>query len=335
MANIYITEQRSILRKTGDRLLVQKDDRVILDIQCHKVDAVLIFGNVQFTTQAVHEILEHDIEMAIFTRRGRLVGQITSPATKNIMLRLAQFRCYENPVFRLNISKAIVKAKISNCLFLIKKFAYNHPDKKLKNDIKTIQQYLRASDLAENLQQLLGIEGGAAKAYYNAFAKMILNPFPFEGRKKRPPPDPVNALLSFAYTLIFNEISSLLDGMGFEPYLGFFHKPDYGRPSLACDLIEEFRPIAADRLVLNLINNHILTLQDFTHHSTGKGVYLSRNGMKKFFKEYERVLNREFKHPQNETLISLRRCFRLQATAMAQSLKTNSIYTPLLMQKNT
>ena len=165
MANIYITEQGSILRKTGDRLLVQKDDQLILDIQCHKVDAVLIFGNVQFTTQAVHEILEHDIEMAIFTRMGRLVGQITSPATRNIMLRFAQFRCYGNPVFRLNISKASVKAKISNCLFLIKKFAYNHPDNKLKNDVKTIQQYLTASDLAENLQQLLGIEGGVTKAY--------------------------------------------------------------------------------------------------------------------------------------------------------------------------
>ena len=96
MANLYITEQRSILRKTGDRLIVEKDDHVLLDVQCRKVDAVLIFGNVQFTTQAVHELLEHDIELAIFTRNGRLIGQLTSPTTKNIELRIIQFHKFED-----------------------------------------------------------------------------------------------------------------------------------------------------------------------------------------------------------------------------------------------
>jgi len=334
MANIYITEQGSILRKTGDRLLVQKDDQLILDIQCHKVDAVLIFGNVQFTTQAVHEILEHNIEMAIFTRRGRLVGQITSPATKNIALRLAQFKRYEDPTFRLQLSKTIIGAKIRNCLFVTKAFAYNHPDIFLGDCISRLEQHLKEALEATTPEQLLGIEGTAAKIYYQGFARMLLGNFTFEGRKKRPPPDPVNALLSFTYTLIFNEISSLLDGMGFDPYLGYYHKPSYGRPSLACDLIEEFRPIAGDRVVLNLMNKRILTTDHFHRHPSESGIYLTREGMKKFFKEYEQVMSREFTHPYLKTKVTFRHCFRLQAEEMARAIKKGTGYSPLVLVKN-
>src|SRR3990167_6507194 len=129
MANLYLTEQNSILRKTGDRLIVQKDDEILLEVQCHKIDAVLIFGNVQFTTQAVHELFEHGIEMAILTRTGRLIGQITSPATKNIDLRLLQFKKYWDNDFRLALAKNIVAAKIRNSLQVIRWFSYNHAER--------------------------------------------------------------------------------------------------------------------------------------------------------------------------------------------------------------
>jgi CRISPR-associated protein Cas1 len=331
MANIYLTEQNSILRKTGDRLIVEKDDEILLDVQCHKIDAVLIFGNVQFTTQAVHELFEHGIEMALLTRRGRLIGQITSPATKNIELRLAQFRGFERPDFRLQLARNIISGKIQNCLGIMKAFSYNHPETDLKADIQKVQVFLRAVLHIESIEQLLGIEGNAARTYYHGLGKMILGDFVFNGRRKRPPPDPVNALLSFSYTMIFNEISSLLDGMGFEPYLGYLHKPDYGRPSLACDLIEEFRPIAGDRLTLNMINNRILSDDHFHSHSTGEGVYLTREGMKKFFGEYERFLTREFRHPVSGETVTLRRCFRLQAEMMARCVREGKEYFPLLI----
>jgi len=331
MANLYLTEQNSILRKTGDRLIVEKDDEVLLDVQCHKIDAVLIFGNVQFTTQAVHEFFEHGIEMAILTRRGRLIGQLTSPATKNIELRLAQFRGFERPDFRLKLARNIISGKIQNCLSIMTAFSYNHPEIDLKADIQSVQAFSEAVPHTESIEQLLGIEGNAARAYYQGLGRMILGDFVFNGREKRPPPDPVNALLSFTYTLIFNEISSLLDGMGFDPYLGYLHKPDYGRPSLACDLIEEFRPIAGDRLVLNLINNRILSRDHFHSHSTGKGVYLTREGMKKFFSEYEKFLTRELRHPVSGETVTLRRCFRLQAEMMARCVRRQGEeYRPLL-----
>jgi CRISPR-associated protein Cas1 len=249
MANLYITEQNSILRKTGDRLVVHKDDEVLLDIQCHKIDAVLIFGNVQFTTQAVHELFEHGIEMAILSRSGKLKGQITSPATKNIYLRINQFEKYNDEAFKLKLSKQIVAAKIANCLQLTRSFSYNHPELELGLFTDQLKAYLSKVEQTERTDQLLGVEGGAAKVYFTAFGEMVLGKFSFPGRVKRPPTDPINAILSFSYTMVFNEISSLLDGLGFDPYLGYFHKADYGRPSLAADLIEEFRAPVADRIL--------------------------------------------------------------------------------------
>jgi CRISPR-associated protein Cas1 len=330
MANLYLTEQGSVLRKTGDRLIVEKEGQVLLDVPCHKIEAVLIFGNVQFTTQAVHELFEHGIEMAILSRRGRLIGQITSPATRNITLRLAQFKRFWEPEFRLATARQVVRGKAENCVAVMRAFSYNHPEIDLKSEIGGVIALKRGVEGVETIAALLGIEGSMAKAYYQGLARMILGDFTFEGRKKRPPPDPVNALLSLSYTMIFNEISSLLDGLGFDPYLGYLHEPDYGRPSLACDLIEEFRSPVADHLSLNLINNRILKPEDFYTNPKGEGVYLTRGGMKRYFAEYERFVVREFQHPVTGETTSYRRCFRLQAEEMARWVRDGVDYRPLI-----
>ncbi len=331
MANIYITKQRSVLRKTGDRLLVQKEDAVLLDVPCHTIDAVLIFGNVQFTTQAVHELFEHGIELAILTRHGRLVGQLTSPTTRNIDLRLAQFRRYDQPDFRLELARTITRAKIRNCLTLVQRFARNHREVDLEEPILALKRRMAACPGAGSPEELLGIEGIAARDYFGAFASMVRADFNFPGRKKRPPPDPVNALLSFSYTLLFNEISSLLDGLGFDPYLGYLHHPDYGRPSLACDLIEEFRAPVADRLTLRLLNNRILTREHFHGHATGRGAYLTREGMQRYFREYESFMSRPVGKPAGKTAGSFRRCIRSQAEKLARTIRDSEPYTPFLL----
>jgi CRISPR-associated protein Cas1 len=228
MANLYLTEQGSILRKKGDRLIVEKEGEVLLDVECHKIDAVLVFGNVQFTTQAVHELFDHGIEMAILTRTGRLIGQITSPATKNIELRVEQFKKYGDESFKFRFSKAIVKGKIRNSLQTLRSFSYNHPEIAFNEEIGGMERAEINLDQQGTTEALNGAEGTAARYYFNGFGKMILGKFSFEGRKRHPAPDPVNALLSLGYTMIFNEISSLLDGLGFDPYLGYYHKVDYG-----------------------------------------------------------------------------------------------------------
>jgi CRISPR-associated protein Cas1 len=326
MANIYITEQGAVLRKTGDRLIVQKDDEMLLDVPCDKVDAVLIFGNVQFTTQAVHELFEHGIEMAILTRTGRLIGQITSPKSKNVELRMEQFRKHADDGFRLMLAGTIVEGKVTNCLNVIKGFSYNHPEIDLTREIEGIRSLTGGAQSAQAIDSLMGIEGSAARIYFEGFRKMILGEFEFEARIKHPAPDPVNALLSFGYTLMFNEILGLLDGIGFDPYIGFFHAIEYGRASLASDLQEEFRA-SADRFTLSLINNRVFNIEDFYRNPKGDGVYLMREALKRYFAQYEKYLNREFTHPETGTKSTLRKCFRLQAEKLANHIKGGKAYT--------
>jgi CRISPR-associated protein Cas1 len=332
MANLYITEQGAVLRKTGDRLIVQKEDETLLDIPCCKVDAVLIFGNVQFTTQAVHELFEHGIEMAILTRTGRLIGHITSPATKNIELRVEQFKKYGDEGFKFNFSKTIVRGKIMNSLQALRSFSYNHPEVDLNDEIGGMERVEKNLDQQSTVEALNGVEGTAARYYFSGFSKMILGGFVFDGRRKHPAPDPINALLSLGYTMVFNEISSLLDGLGFDPYLGYYHKVDYGRPSLASDLLEEFRAPVADRLTLRLINDKMLSLEDFYSNPHGEGIYLKREALKKYFAEYEDYINREFPHPETKDRTSFRKCLRIQIEKLARCVKGEKDYLPFYLE---
>ena len=333
MANLYITEQGAVLRKTGDRLIVEKNSEVLLDVQCHKIETVLIFGNVQFTTQAVRELFEHNIELALLTTTGRLIGQLTPIMSRNIELRLAQYQRLHEPEFTLAFSKAIVTGKLSNSIAMLKNFTYYHKDIDLTVEIKSCQKRLAAVDNCQSAKALLGLEGVAAKAYFQAFARMILNDnLTFTVRKKHPAPDPVNALLSFGYTLLFNEINSLLDGLGFDPYIGFYHKIEYGRPSLACDLQEEFRASLIDRFTLSLLNNRILSKADFYLHPSGS-MYLQRESLKIYLEKYEHFMQAEFTSSQIEGKATFRKAIRQQIQQAARVIKGGGLYRSLIFAR--
>lgn len=275
---------------------------------------------------------EHGIELAILTRTGRLIGQITSPVTKNIHLRVEQFRKYEDEAFRLAFSKSIIGAKIKNGLRLVRTFSYNHPEIDLSTETDLLAKSVLKIEDAPDDGALLGIEGNAARTYFAAFAKMILGAFDFSGRKKRPPTDPVNAMLSLSYTMLFNEIASLLDGLGFDPYLGYFHKIGYGRASLTADLSEEFRAPIADRLVLKLINNRVFSDADFHSNPKGGGCYFNRGPLQRYFREYESFIGREFSHPDVGQKATLRSCIRKQAEKMARVIQAGELYQPFILQ---
>ena len=275
-----------------------------------------------------HSSLQQAFELAIHTRSGRLVGQLTSPTTKNITLRIKQFARYEDTDFRTRLAREIVGGKINNCLHLMREFAYNHPDVDLGTEGAALKATLPSLTAAGGLDQVLGLEGEAAKIYFQGFAKMMRGEFSFPGRRKRPPPDPVNAILSLSYTMIFNEIGSLLDGLGFDPYLGYFHSATYGRASLAADLMEEFRAPMADRLTLKLINTRVFSPPDFQAHPESGGVTFSREALKRYFVEYERLLNAEFVLAASHERTTLRKCFRRQAERMATVIQDDAPYLP-------
>ena len=328
MARLYLTEQQAILRKTGDRLIVEKDHEVLLEVPCIKLEAVLIYGNVQFTTQAAVELLEHGIELALFSSTGKLWGQLTPPKARNVVLRMRQYELESSEEHCLGFAKSIVRGKIRNAAAMIRRFRANHPEALPATSVEAVEKALERLDECSSLEALRGIEGSAAAAYFRAFAATVPPELGFEGRQRRPPRDPVNSLLSFGYVLVGNELQSLLDGIGFDPYIGFYHRLDYGRPSLALDLLEEFRPSLVDRLTANLLNLGILSAGDFSRTPEG-GLYLNREGKRRYFIEYEKMLNEPF--ALEGSTLTFREVFRRQADRLAALLSRGEPYESFIL----
>jgi len=326
MSVLYLVEQGAILRKRGDRVVVQKDGNTLLDVPCQKVDSILIFGAVQVTTQALAELLDHGIEVALLTRHGRLRGQLTPVKSKNVVLRMAQYDRSRDPAFALATAREMVTAKVQNGREVIRRFSYNHPEAALGDVDARLGQSVDAVARCTSIGMLDGVEGSAARDYFAAFARMLLGEFTFPGRERRPPTDPVNALLSFGYTLLANELHSLLDAIGFDPYIGFLHQPDYGRPSLALDLAEEFRHPLVDRFTLNLLNLKVLAPADFVVEAESGAVHLAAEAMKTYFRHFEEfMLDEKFPSAEGERT-SFRRMLQLQAQALARALQGGEPY---------
>ncbi len=329
MAFLYLTEQGAVLKKIGERLLVVLEEQTLLEIPAAKVEGVLIFGNVQFTTQVLQLLLAQGVEFALFSRRGKLLGQLTAPFPKNIELRQAQYQRAADPLWGREFARLVVAGKLANSLALARGFAHNHPDVDLSAAIQDLAASLEAVTQAQPtaLNELLGLEGLGSRRYFQCLAKMVRHSFGFTGRQRHPAPDPVNALLSLGYTLVYNELSWLLDGLGFDPYLGFFHQPRFGHATLASDLLEEFRAPLVDRFTLYLVKERIFQAEDFYRHTSG-GMYLREEPRKRYFLEYERFINRPLGSAATGASWSYRRLFRRQAEHLRQAVLAGSPYAP-------
>ena len=292
MSIVYVKEQGSAIRKRAGRMVVMKDSEILLEIPLRDTTSVAVFGNVQVTTQAMSEFLDSGIALSLFTRNGRLKGHLTPEASKNMPLRIKQYECALDPVRALKLAKAVVRAKLKNSAALVADYRAHYPGPALEEAARGLSTAAQQAEKAEALDQLRGFEGAAAAAHFRAFAVMNRSEFPFPGRRRRPTPDPINALLSFGYTLLTNELRGLLEGAGFEPLLGFLHQVEYGRPSLALDLVEPFRS-QIDRLTLRLVNERMLTAKDFATHVSGPragSVVLMPDSIGKYLGEFETFL---------------------------------------------
>jgi CRISPR-associated protein Cas1 len=305
VAFLYLTEQGSILRKAGDRLLIEKDDEILLDVPYHKLQTVLLFGNVQVTTQAMAELLEKGVGLSLFSRQGAYRGSLEPPRGKNIDLRIAQFEAYRDRGRALGFAKSVVKAKIANGLAVLDHYReHAEADAEFDAGRRALAESVEHCEAATDVAMLDGVEGSAAREYFGLLMKFNKSEMEWPGRLKHPAPDPLNALLSLTYTLLMNELAALLEGAGLDPYLGFLHQVDYGRPSLALDLIEPFRHPVADRLTLTLVNKRMVAAEDFQPGGAGHGVFLAAKPMRRFFEEYERwmIARREPKGSFREAL---------------------------------
>ena len=336
---LYVDEQGCILKKTGERLLVVKEGETIRDIPLIHLGQVVLCGNISVTTPVMQTLLNEGIPVVYLSAYGRYQGVLTPQISRNSLLRVAQHRVADDPAKCLALAKAFVHGKISNMRLMLQRRKWRDKTETdaeataIEASIEGMRKMRGRLPKAENLAELLGLEGNASADYFRSFSSMLNAEmgFSFEHRTRRPPKDPTNALLSFAYSLLTADVISAIQLVGLDPYVGFFHQQTYGRPCLALDLMEEFRPIIADSVVVTLINNRQITPNDFTQ-SHG-GWFLKDAARKKFYATYEKRKNETITHPVFKYKISFRRALELQVRLLAKYLMGEiEAYTPLTVR---
>ncbi|MCG3200109.1 MAG: CRISPR-associated endonuclease Cas1 [bacterium] len=328
MASVYVTRSNAEVSLDGGRLLVHKDGERLLDLALRRISSVVCFGWTHVTTPALHTLLENGIDLAYLSRKGRYRGRLTAPCSKNIYLRLAQYDSARNERRCLELAKLIVSSKIGNSRNVLRKFQYNHPSKELTEVIRKLEKLEKLVQGTQEPTRLLGLEGVCSRLYFSLFDQMLRCDLRFTRRSTRPPRNEVNALLSLTYVLVMNELISIVEGMGFDPYLGFFHSVGYGKPSLALDLMEPFRSALCDVFVVRLCNLKILEKDDFSRAPEDEGFRLTEEGLRKYLEEYERRMVREFSHPVTYKRVTWRDCLRAEAEMARNTLMKGTAYSP-------
>ncbi len=314
---MYVVRQGGVVGKSGDRLTVKAKQEIVADARLLDISNLSVFGNVQITAQATRELLDRTIPIFHFTYGGWLKGVTWTMGHKNVELRIAQFRAADSRLASLALAQSVVIAKLRNSRVLLRR---NHPEPP-EAALREIKRLAASALTADSLQTLLGIEGAAARVYFSHFGSMLrakAKAFDFRTRNRRPPRDPVNAVLSFLYSMLIRQAMVSTLAIGFDPYLGFYHQPKYGRPALALDMAEEFRPVIADSSVLTLFNNAELKEADFIYRAGS--VALTQNGRKAVIKAFERRLDTLIRHPLFKYSISYRRVMEVQARLMGRFL---------------
>jgi len=299
------------------------------DIPLVDIEQVVISEGSHLTTAAVIELLKREIPVLYTTWTDRVIGLCVPPQRHN-PARLRQYERSLDPSFALALACLWVEAKILNSRRVLQRLAANRSEVEVTPDLLALSRFAAQCQCVRSLDTLRGIEGTAAGRYFETFGSFFPETVPFERRSRRPPHNPPNAILSFAYTLLAGEAEAAILATGLDPALGFYHQAEYGRPSLALDLIEPFRAPLADAMAIDLINHQ--TVRPGSHFDNREGgIYLNTDGRKRFFVAYERRMEREFTSEQHSRRTSLRRELRSQAVAIKQSVVDAIPFEPFLM----
>lgn len=317
---LYVDDQGASLNKKGERILVTRDDVKLKDIPLCNLDQVVLVGTVQISSQLIKLFLERGTEVHFISMHGRYYGCLQPSLSKNSVLRISQHKQFQNEGIRLPYAREFVKGKLSNMRIVILRHNRLLNLANLSAAASKIKAIINKIDGAESINSLMGLEGIGSREYFNVFGNLIKEklPYNFHGRSRRPPGDPVNALLSFSYSLLLKDVVTSIQVVGFDPYIGFLHRSDFGRPALALDIMEEFRPVMADGVVLTLINKGMVTQSDFEYRFGG--CFLNESGRKKLYRVYEERRREVVTHPVFGYRLPLLRIIELQVRFLAKVL---------------
>jgi CRISPR-associated protein Cas1 len=331
---LFVQAQGAYLHLDHDTIKVEVDGQLKLQIPLHHLGALAVFGNVLISPFLLHRCAQDGRQVTWFTKQGEFMGRLVGPTTGNVLLRRAQHQALDNPTKTLDLARWFVEAKVKNARTVLLRAARERPPTPtLARALVEHKQVLKRISRAVSLDEIRGLEGRASALYFATFNELILvEGFRLGGRTKRPPLDPVNALLSFLYTLAVNDCIAALEGVGLDPQIGYLHTLRPGRPALALDLLEEFRTWWIDRLALALLNRRQLLPKHFETRPGG-AVFLTEIGRRRVVEAYQRRKQEKVRHPLLKEPVPIGLLPHLQARLLARYLREDLPEYPAFVGK--
>ena len=333
---LYITTPESYLSKDGMNVVVSIKQVETFRIPIINIESIVTFGYMGASPGLMKLCADNGVSLTFLSPSGRFVSRVQGPTKGNVLLRTRQYRLSEDKEYSLSISRLLIASKIQNYRCVLRRFIRDYGDNAEVSEAACILDRCRREALISgNLDELRGVEGGAANVYFTAFPHLIINQktdFPFQGRNRRPPRDAVNAMLSFAYTLIANDVSAALETVGLDPYVGFMHQLRPGRTSLALDMMEELRAYLGDRFVLSLINRRQLSKNDFVKQGE-ESIVMTDNARKVFLSAWQARKKEEIIHPYLNEKVPIGLLPYVQAMLLARYIRNDIDNYPVFLMK--
>lgn len=331
---LYITRQETYLHKERETIVIKQGDEKLGQFPALSLGGIICFGRVSVSPFLMGYCADQGIGLAFYTGYGRFLARVQGRENGNVLLRREQYRWADSEEQAAAVARLSVAAKIANSRSVLQREIRNHGETpSLREAVDKLATSLRRVRNTDCVDAIRGMEGDAANTYFGVFNDLLKGSgFAFGGRVRRPPTDPVNALLSFVYSLITQECTSALQGVGLDPYVGFLHKDRPGRPSLALDMLEEFRAAWADRFILTLVNRQQVQLKDFDTDASG-AVRLKEEPRKKVLTAYQERKQTELQHPYLEEQVPIGLLPHCQALLLARHLRGDmAFYTPYMVK---
>lgn len=331
MSFLYLTQNDVSVKTQEARVIVTQKDGMTTSIPLNKLEGIVVMSRVNISTPCIQVLLKEGIPLTWLSSKGLYFGRLESTRHVNIVRQRKQFLLSSDLEFRLNIAKQIIYAKIHNQRVVIQRYNRHVCDQSIGEDLTKLKIYRNKVYSAKTINELIGFEGVAASVYFKALSKLVTDEFKFEKRTKRPPKDPFNSLLSFGYTLLLYDMYTAITNRGLHPYAAFIHQDRNHHPALASDLMEEWRAVIVDSLVMKLVQRHMIHADDFEIADNG-GVFVKRALRNDFVKEYEKKMHAEIQYATGlKERISYRKALQKQVELFSRAIEKESAedYIPI------
>lgn len=332
MSLLYVSENGAVIQSQANRIVVNAKDGVSRSIPVETLEGITLLAPAQLTTQCMETCMKKGIDVVFFSKGGHYFGRLTATGYQKAGLQRRQAKLYHSD-FAIDLSRRMVAAKLNNQAVMLRRYARNHAVD-VNREVMHIQWAKERAASEQAIPEIMGYEGHGAKSYFKGLSRCVDSDFAFSGRSRRPPRDPFNALISLGYAILLNELYGEIESHGLNPYFGFMHQDAEKHPTLASDLMEEWRAVLVDSLAMSLLNGHELAVGDFESDDAG-GCYLTKKGLAVFLNKMEKKMQTSIRYLHYlDYPVTFRRALGFQAGRLAKAIEAEdaALYDPILIR---